>query len=53
MKKHQDDANSGVEALQAFASQFGSDDPFTRLVMEIVLEELFNQNPENYKSEER
>lgn len=52
MKKHQDDANSGVEALQAFASEFGSDDPFTRLVMEIVLEELFNKNPENSKSEE-
>ena len=52
MKNHQDEAQIGVEALQAFAAQFGSDDDFTRLVMEIILEELFEQNPSNYKAEE-
>lgn len=50
MKNHHEIAESGVQALQAFAAEFGSDDAFTRLVMEVIFEELFNV--ENYKSEQ-
>lgn len=44
MSKHPDEASKGVEALKHFASEFG-DSPYSQLVMEIVLEELFGCSP--------
>lgn len=35
-----DQAGSLVEAMKAFASQFGEDSAFSRVVMEVLLEEL-------------
>jgi len=51
MSKHQDEDQSCVTALAAFASQFGSNDQFTQLVMEILLEELMSQQT-NYNKEQ-
>ena len=52
MNKNQDKISAGVEALKDFASSFGSD-PFSQLVMEIVLEELMtNSSPTTYYKEE-
>jgi hypothetical protein len=50
MSQHQDEVESGVSALTAFASQFGSNNQFSQLIMEIVLEELMQQQP-NYNKE--
>lgn len=45
MNKNSDLAQSGVEALQQFALQFGTD-PLGQIVMEVVLEELMGQSPD-------
>ena len=50
MGKHQDEDEACVSALSAFASQFGSNDQFTQLVMEVLLEELMSQQS-NYNKE--
>ena len=39
-----DQAGSLVEAMKAFASQFGDDSPFNRLVIEVLIEELMAVN---------
>jgi hypothetical protein len=41
-EKPQDQISSGVEALMTFVKDFGSNDEYTKLIMEIVLEELFD-----------
>lgn len=51
MNKHQDEDQLCVAALSAFASQFGSSDQFTQLVMETLLEELMSQQT-NYNKEQ-
>ena len=47
--KHQE--NTIVEALQSFAKQFGDDSEYSRIVMEILLEEIMasekNYNKQN------
>ena len=40
-----------VEALQSFAKQFGEDDERSRLLIEILLEELMAPNRLNYSEE--
>lgn len=40
--KNIDDAVAAADALRIFTQQFGSmDDPYNRLVLEILIEELF------------
>jgi len=52
MNKHQDKISAGIEAIKDFAASFGND-PFSQLVMEIVLEELMaNQSSTTYYKEE-
>lgn len=47
MNKNPDIAQSGVEALQQFALQFGND-TLGQIIMEVVLEELMKQSPDNH-----
>lgn len=42
MSKHQDEAGVATDAFKAFAQQFGPDDVYTRIILEVILEELFN-----------
>jgi hypothetical protein len=44
MKNHQNEINSTVDALQEFVKQFDANDDYTKLVIEILLEELFLSN---------
>jgi hypothetical protein len=43
---HQDEIGSTVNALQEFVKEFGSQDEYTKIVMEILLEELFSKTKE-------
>lgn len=38
-----DDAKIGTDALKSFAEQFGPDDVYTRIIIEVLLEELFKK----------
>lgn len=40
MNKNHNEAISGTNAFQAFAKEFGPDDVYTRIFLEILLEEL-------------
>lgn len=40
-----------IEAAQLFANQFGDDSEYSRMLMEIVLEELMQANTKNYKAD--
>lgn len=43
MSEHQDEYESGAKALAEFANQFGSNDKFSQLVMEVLLEVLMEK----------
>lgn len=47
MKNNPKDIDSTVNALQEFVKQFGSHDEYTKIVMEILLEELFDKKKES------
>lgn len=42
MTKQQDEVGIATDAFKAFAQQFGPDDVYTRIILEVILEELFN-----------
>ena len=50
MKNHQNEISSTVDALQEFVKQFNANDDYTKLVMEILLEELFLSNKNQKES---
>lgn len=41
MSKDPDDVGIATDAFKAFAQQFGPDDVYTRIILEVILEELF------------
>lgn len=42
MNKPRDEAIAGTDAFRVFAQQFGPDDVYTRIILEILLEELLS-----------
>jgi len=42
MNKNHNEAIAGANAFQAFAKEFGPDDVYTRIILEILLEELLS-----------
>lgn len=50
MSNTKDEINKTVDALQEFVKEFGANDDYTKLVMEIFLEEIFSKNKESGKS---
>jgi hypothetical protein len=47
MKNDKEQIESTVSALQEFVKEFGTLDDYTKLVMEVILEELFDKNSGN------
>lgn len=44
MKDEKEKIESTVSAIQEFVKEFGTLDDYTKLVMEILLEEMFDKN---------
>lgn len=42
MADNHNEAIAGVNAFKAFAEQFGDDNIYTRIIIEVLLEELLN-----------
>ena len=42
MKKNHDEATAGTDAFRTFAKEFGPDDVYTHIILEILLEELLS-----------
>ena len=51
MSKTQKEINVAVDALQTFVQEFGTQDEYTKIVMEILLEELFDKKQPKKESE--
>jgi len=49
MSKNHNEAIAGVNAFQAFAKEFGPDDVYNKIILEILLEELLR--PSYYTGE--
>lgn len=52
MNKNHNEAVAGMNAFQIFSKQFGPDDIYTRIILEVLFEEILNQSYHSKEKEE-
>ena len=51
MKNNHNEATAGTDAFKSFFQQFGPDDIYTRIIVEVLLEELLLNSRQKEKKE--